>query len=198
MNDVRAAFESRGVLRLPARDLEELLAAVGCETIQDPAARAQAREMGETLRLLLEDRRSGKLRRSSKISLAAVLLAVAALMISAAQVYRSWGSLPAAANSPRDLANLDEPMPPGEGEEPDSRTQVTLAELAKRAPTLRTGTLQAWWAGEQARQVQRYEALAKQQALAGDREGAAHSVRRADAIRSRIPSLAEFEKPGQR
>lgn len=73
--------------------------------------------------------------------------------------------------------------------------QLTVEELARRAPTLRTGTLQAWWAGEQARNVQRLEALAKRQTLAGDREGAARSVRRADAIRSAIDPLAKFEQP---
>jgi hypothetical protein len=63
---------------------------------------------------------------------------------------------------------------------------------------LRTGNLQAWWAGEQARMVQRLEAQAKRQALAGDREGAARSASRADAIRSRIPALVDYEKPASR
>ena len=75
----------------------------------------------------------------------------------------------------------------------DSRTHFTLAELARRAPSIQDGTLQAWWAGEQARQVQHYEAQAKQQALAGDSQGAARSAKRADEIRSGIPGLREPE-----
>ena len=75
------------------------------------------------------------------------------------------------------------------------RPQLSLADLARRSPSIRTGNLQAWWAGEQARQVQRLEAQAKRQALAGDRDGAARSISRADAIRSGIGSLADFEKP---
>jgi len=69
---------------------------------------------------------------------------------------------------------------------------------ASRAPTLRTGTLQAWWAGEQARQVERLEQQAKRQLLAGDSVGAERSARRADSIRNGIDSLASFEKPATR
>ena len=77
----------------------------------------------------------------------------------------------------------------------DPRIELTIDEMARRAPTLRTGSVQAWWAGEQARQVQALEAQAKRQVIVGDRNGAVKSVQRADEIRSGIDSLASFERP---
>ena len=192
MDDVRAAFDTRSVLRLSPTELEELLATVACETISDPAARARAQEMGETMRQLLENRRSERWRRRpSKLAFAAMILALAALLCCGAQAYYSWSAYRAAVESSANLAELVDSMK-GDETQADQRTKVTLAELARRAPSIRTGSLQAWWAGEQARQVQRLEAQAKRQTLAGDREGAARSVSRADAVR--YPFAGGFRK----
>ena len=190
---VRAAFETRAVLTASREELEELLAAIACETIADPPARARAREMSETIRQLLENRRVNDLRKPSRLAVVATLLATAALICCGAQAYHSWRGFTFGSNSTTAASEGTDQLPAGT--QLDLRTNVTIAELAKRAPSLRTGTLQAWWAGEQARQVQRLEAQAKRQALAGDREGAARSASRADAIRSRIPALVDFEKP---
>jgi len=151
--------------------------------------------MGETIRQLLENRRTERMRRNpSKLSLWAMIFSLAALLCCGAQAYYSWAAYRTAVESVTDLSHLVGSIQ-ADDVPTDLRTKLTLAELAKRAPSLRTGTLQAWWAGEQARQVQRLEAQAKRQTLAGDREGASRSVGRADAIRSGIPSLADFEKP---
>lgn len=192
--EVRTAFATRSILSASPRELEELLAAVAAEPINDPAIRAQAREMGETMRQL-HAAKSGK--RPSRLAVAAAVIAVAALISSGAQLYREWNLTRFGARafmaSSTEGAFAASHTPPA-----DLRTQSTIAELARRAPSLRTGTVQAWWAGEQARQVEKLEAQAKRQALAGDREGAARSASRADAIRSRIPALAEFERPATR
>ena len=198
LDDVRAAFDTRSVLNASRTELEELLTVVGAETIDDPAGRARVREMGETMRQLLENRRADELRRPSKLATVAVVLAVVALLCSGALAYRTWRTERLMASLTRSdlptLANADGPA----NLHNDARTNLTIAELAKRAPNIRTGTLQAWWAGEQARQVQRLEAQAKRQALAGDRDGAVRTVNRADAIRSKIPALVDFEKPPTR
>jgi hypothetical protein len=194
--DVRAAFESRSVVNASRRELEELLAAAACEKSDDPATRAQVREIGETIRELLANRRNIALRRPSGLAIFATLLAALALLWSGADWYRARSVSDRAFNS--QTAASDYAGANISAEASDLRTNVTIAELAKRAPSLRTGTVQAWWAGEQARQVQRLEAQAKRQALAGDRDGAARSVSRADAIRSGIPALAESEKPSLR
>ncbi|HEV3410257.1 MAG TPA: hypothetical protein VG095_08175, partial [Chthoniobacterales bacterium] len=170
------------------------------EKVDDPAERARTREMGETMRQLLENRRTYGAQRSTGLAVVAVLLALAALIVSLWPKLQQWQWRNRYAAS----AVLPEfsPATAGTSTSSDStadlRTNLTIAELAKRAPSLRTGNLQAWWAGEQARQVQRLEAQAKRQALAGDHQGAARSASRADAIRSRIPALADFEKPSAR
>jgi hypothetical protein len=192
--DVRVAFQTRHVLKCSRADLEELLAAVGSETITDPADRARATEMGETMRQLLETKRGEELRpKSSPLVLVALLLSLAALLLSGTQAYYSRAAYATASSTVRNGGGLTDSMDFDETEE-SSTPYITLTDLAKRAPTLRTGTLQAWWAGEQARQVQKLEAQAKRQLLARDFDGAARTVQRADAIRSRIP-WEEYERP---
>jgi len=162
-------------------------------------ALARLAEMEKTMRELVELRRvEGRSAKPSKLALFAMLLALAALLLTAGQAYFSWTARSRASDSVGDFGDFVNATEPDSPHQNDLRTQLSLAELAKRAPSIRTGTLQAWWAGEQARQVQRLEAQAKRQTLAGDREGAARSVRRADAVRSGIPSLADFEKPPAR
>ena len=179
------------------RELEELLAALAAETIADAALRARAREMGETIRQLHAAKTS---RKASRLAVIAVILAAAALISSGVPFYRDWNASRGAAAllASGSASTADATFAVSEIAETDLRTQSTIAELARRAPSLRTGTVQAWWAGEQARQVEKLEAQAKRQALEGDREGAARSASRADAIRSRIPALAEFERPPAR
>ena len=132
--------------------------------------------------------------RRSMVAVVATVLAVAALLLSMLQAYYSRAAYSTMSESAAEMgdyiraSNRDE-------ETEDARMQLTIEELARRAPSLSNGTLQAWWAGEQARRVQRLEALAKRQTLAGDREGAARTVQRADAIRTGIEPLAKFEKP---
>lgn len=189
--DVQAAFASGRVLDCSRRELEELLVATASATPDDPAVQACARELAETLRQLLQTRSAP---RRSKMAAAAFILALAALLISAMQAVYSRAAFFTMSESAAEIgdyiraANRDE-------ETEDPRTQVTIEELARRAPTLSTGTLQAWWAGEQARRVQRLEALAKRQTLAGDHEGAARTVKRADAMRTGLEPLARFERP---
>lgn len=192
-DDVRTAFESRRILNASPRELEELLAALASDTINDPGTRARAREMGETMRQLHAAKSRPK---PSRVAIAAAILAVAALASSGTQLYRTWKST-RGLNASSSFASQTHESAGAmrEVSMTDLRTHNTIAELAKRAPSLRTGNVQAWWAGEQARQVQKLEAQAKRQALAGDREGAARSASRADAIRSRIPALADFERP---
>lgn len=194
-DDVRAAFETRAVLRSSDMELQELLVAVGSETITDPAARAHAAEMSETMRQLMQSRRIEALRpKPSKAVWAALVFSLAALLCSAAVAYHFWAINAAPLDSVTSPGNVASSMPPDENQA-DTRTHLTVPELARRAPTLRTGTLQAWWAGEQARQIQKLEAQARRQTLAGDLEGAARSVSRADAIRSEVTALAADEKP---
>ena len=179
------------MLKSSRRELEQLLVAVGAETPADPARQARAREMGDTMRQLLAGKTAP---RRSKLALVAAILALAALLLSALQAYYSRAAYSTMSESAAEMgdyiraSNRDEEIE-------DLRLQVTIEELARRAPSLNSGTLQAWWAGEQARHVQRLEALAKRQTLAGDREGAARTVQRADAIRTGIEPLAKFEKP---
>jgi hypothetical protein len=131
----------------------------------------------------------------SKLALLATIIAIVALLGSAAQGYMGWRAYSAARESAAEMSDLIRATNRDEAWEGDARLQASIAELARRAPSLDKGTLQAWWAGEQARQVQALEANAKRQTLAGDREGAAVSARRADAIRSGIDVLATFERP---
>lgn len=147
--------------------------------------------MGDTMRQLLAGKTAP---RRSKLALVAAILALAALLLSALQAYYARAAYSTMSESAAEMgdyiraSNRDEQIA-------DPRLQVTIEELARRAPSLNSGTLQAWWAGEQARHVQRLEALAKRQTLAGDREGAARTVQRADALRTGIEPLAKFEKP---
>ena len=196
--DVRSAFETRNVLRSSDQELQELLVAVGAENIPDPIIRARAAEMSETMRQLLQSRRIEALRpQRSKAAVVALIFSAAALLFSGAQAYRSWSPYSVGDGSASRADDFGSAAAQEENE-PDGRTHLTVSELAKRAPSLRTGTLQAWWAGEQARQIQKLEAQARRQVLAGDADGAARSVSRADAIRSRVPSLVGFEKPMQK
>ncbi len=189
--DVQAAFESQQILRCSARELEQLLVAASARPITDPAARDQAREMSETMRRLLEAKAPPK---RSRLALLAALLALAALLCSAAQAYYSRSAYSALTDSTAELGDYIRATN-RDSWTGDPRMQVTIEELARRAPSLSKGTLQAWWAGEEARKVQKLEALAKRQMLAGDREGAMRSAKRADAIRSGMDTLASFEKP---
>jgi hypothetical protein len=189
--DVQDAFESRRVLKCSARELEELLVVAAADAPTDPAGQARAREMGETMRELLAAKsRPG----GSRLAALAAVLALFALLATGVQAYYSRTSIAVDRESVAELGDYIRATHRDEAIE-DPRMQLTVEELARRAPTLRTGTLQAWWAGEQARNIQRLEALAKRQTLAGDREGAERTVRRADAIRSGIEPLAKFEQP---
>ena len=193
LDDVRVAFETRRILDCSRRELEELLVAANAETISDPAKRVRAQEMSETMRRLL-DARSRPAR--SRLAPLAVLLALAALLVSVGQAFYSRKAQAVTVESAAEMSdfiratNRDRWLG-------DPRMQVTIEEMARRAPSLSTGTLQAWWDGEQARQVQKLEAQAKRQMLVGDREGAVRNVKRADAIRSGIESIASYEKPPQ-
>lgn len=192
LKDVQSAFESREIFDCSTRQLEELLATIASETIPDPTIRAHAAAMSQTIRELLARKRLDQtLRRSSKLNRAAFVMALIALLCSAAPLYYFWGPLwrDRVTHNESDGSNLSAQNTN------DPRTHFTLWELAHFAPSIRKGSLQAWWAGEQARQVQRLETMAKKQALAGDLEGAARSAERADAIRGDITSLADFEKP---
>jgi hypothetical protein len=200
-DDVRKAFETGRILQSSSSELEEMLVAISSEAPVEGAQRARAREMGDTIRQLLESKRIDALRpRMSKLAVVALILSVAALICSGVQGYYAGRAYSAAIDSAADMAEFMKAMNSpasvqAAADVADARTEITLGELATRAPSIRTGTLQAWWAGEQARQVQRYEAQARRQLLAGDRDGAARSASRADAIRSGIPSLAGMEKP---
>lgn len=148
------------------------------------------------MRELLRARRAEEARpKSSPLALLALALSAAALICSGTQAYLAWSNYARVNSLAREVPVAISLNGAPVVTQSDLRTQMTIPELAKRAPTLRSGSLQAWWAGEQARQVQRLEAQAKRQALAGDRAGAALSAQRADAIRGSIPVLADFEKP---
>ena len=190
---MQAAFESRRVLNCSRSELEQLLVAVAAEAPADAAGQARAREMGDTMRQLLV----AKTPRGSKLAFAAAILALAALLCSAGHAYYSRAAYSTVTESAAEMGDYIRATSRDGDWTEDPRTQLTVEELARRAPSLRTGTLQAWWAGEEARRVQRLEALAKRQALAGDHDGAARSVKRADAIRSGLEPLARFEKPVQ-
>jgi len=190
-DDVQAAFKSGAILRSSSRELEQLLVAAGAEPIADPAARAQAHEMSETMRRLLEAKAQPA---RSKLALLATILALAALLWTGAQAYSSRTVHSALTESTAEMGDYIRATN-RDSWTGDPRMQVTVEELARRAPSLSKGTLQAWWAGEEARKVQKLEELAKRQMLAGDRDGAVRSTKRADAIRSGIDSLASFEKP---
>lgn len=133
-------------------------------------------------------------RRSSRLARAAFILSLGAVLAASLQFYFSWENrqpitlpvVPAETVAPAPIV-ADNPA--------DLRADLSLQELIRRAPTLRSGNLQGWWAGEQARKVLRLEAEAKRQLLAGDRDGATRSLARASAIRADIPTLANSEKP---
>lgn len=189
--DVQAAFETQRVLKCSRRELEHLLVAAGAETIADAALRVRVREMSETMRRLLEAKTPPP---RSRLAVAATLLALAALLFSAAQAFY-WRTVQT--TTAESTAELGDYIRASTRDQllGDPRIQLTIDEMARRAPTLRTGSVQAWWAGEQARQVQSLEARAKRQVILGDRDGAVQSVQRADEIRSGIDSLASFERP---
>jgi len=189
--DVQAAFESRRILHCSRRELEQLLIAAAVDAPADAAGQARAREMSETMRQLL----TAKLPpRRSKLAVLAAILALLALLCSGVQAYYGRTAYSAATESAAEMGDYIRATNRDDDTE-DPRMQLTVEELARRAPTLNSGTVQAWWAGEEARRVQRLEALAKRQILAGDRDGAARTVKRADAIRNGIEPLAKFEQP---
>jgi hypothetical protein len=195
-DDVRAAFDSGRILEATRTELEQLLLALGRESTSDIARQARAAEMGRTMRQLLAAKRNEELqRRPSRVATLALLVALAALLTSGGQYYYNWKNSPEPRFATTQVAETSSVANSVEEDTPTSRVQPTLLDLAKRAPTLRTGTVQAWWAGEQAREVMKLEAQARRQFLAGDREGAARSASRADAMRSGIDSLASSEKP---
>ena len=191
--DVQAAFETQRVVKCSRRELEHLLVAAGSETIADPALRDRAREMSETMRRLLAAKTTSP---RSRLAVIAILLALAALVLSGMQAFYWRQVHTATAESTAELGDYIRASTRDQllG---DPRIQLTIDEMARRAPTLRTGSAQAWWAGEQARQVQSLEEQAKRQVITGDRDGAVQSVQRADEIRSGIDSLASFERPPQ-
>ncbi|HMJ06392.1 MAG TPA: hypothetical protein VK474_09085 [Chthoniobacterales bacterium] len=193
-DDVRGAFQTGRILKCSTAELDQLLLAADCEKISEPAEQARASAMRATLRHLLAARQSQQLqRRSSRWAVVATLLAAAALFCFARQAfYNARAGRESTGNFWPDGGSFAATLRAGKtGEDP--RTHFTLAELARRAPSIGAGNLQAWWAGEQARQVQGYEEQAKRQALAGDTQGAARSVERADEIRSGIRGLKEPE-----
>jgi hypothetical protein len=191
--DVQEAFESGRVLHASRKELEQLLVATAAATPSDPAGQARAREMGDTMRQLLVAKTPP---RRSRLAVVATVLALAALLSSGVQAYYSRAAFATMTESTAEMGDyIRATNRDSISETEDARMQLTIEELARRAPSLSSGTLQAWWAGEQARRVQRLEALAKRQTLAGDHEGAARTVKRADAIRSGIETLAKFEKP---
>jgi hypothetical protein len=195
-DDVRKAFDNGRILEASRTELEQLLLALGRENTTDIARQARAAEMGRTMRQLLAAKRNDELqRRPSRVAALALLVALAALLCSAGQGYYYWKNSPEPRFTSTQITEAQSESASSEPENPSSRVQPTLLDLAKRAPTLRTGTVQAWWAGEQARQVIKLEAQARRQLLAGDREGAAQSAGRAEALRSGIEPLASFEKP---
>jgi hypothetical protein len=144
--------------------------------------------MEETQRLI---------RRSSRFAALACILSLGALVCSGLQAYFSWKNLHGAevvaapVENTGSTAVVSEPIQ-------DPRSDLSLQDLVRRAPSIKSGNMQAWWAGEQARQVLRLEAQAKRQLLAGDRDGANRTLARADEIRALIPTLADSEKPPQR
>ncbi len=190
--DVDAAFKSGRVLHCSKQELEQLLVAAGGEGPSDPVLQARVRETSETMRQLLDAKTRPQ---HSNLALLATAVAVVALLGSAAQALIGWRAYSAVNQSAAEMSDYIRATNRDDAWEGDARLQASIAELARRAPSLDKGTLQAWWAGEQARQVQALEATAKRQTLAGDREGAALSARRADAIRSGIDVLATFERP---
>ncbi len=135
-------------------------------------------------------------RRSSRFAALACILSLGAVLCSGTQAYFSWKNLHRAEveAAPPDNNALVASEPPMQ----DPRSDLSLLDLVRRAPSIKSGNLQAWWAGEQAREVLRLEAQAKRQLLASDREGANRTLARADDIRAQIPTLAESEKPPQR
>ena len=189
--DAERAFQTGRVANCSQQELEQLLVASAAENIDDPAARERAREMNETMRLLLETRSQP---RRSNLAPLAILLAIVALLCSAAQAFYSRAVYLSARDSAAELGDYVRAATRDDWRG-DPRMQVTIEELARRAPTLSTGTLQAWWAGEEARRVEALERRAKNQMLEGDFAGALQNVKRADAIRTGIEPLAKFEKP---
>ena len=134
-------------------------------------------------------------RRSLRLVCVACILSLGALLCSGVQAYLSWKNSHAQVVA----APMETPMPaPIEPIAADPRADLSLQELVRRAPSIKSGNMQAWWAGEQARKVLRLEAEAKRQLLAGDRDGANRTLARADEIRAQIPTLAGSEKPPQR
>ncbi|MEP6808805.1 MAG: hypothetical protein ABI992_01055 [Chthoniobacterales bacterium] len=189
--EVRAAFANRKILASSDTELQQFLVALSAEPITEPTTRAQAAEMAATMRQVLRQRQVEALRpRKSVASAFALLFSLAALLCSGFVAYRVW-FVPRVAPDALRLTTANAPSQI----EGDPRTHLTVAELAHWAPTLRDGNPQAWWAGEQARQIQKLESQAKRQALAGDFDGAARSADRADALRSGVGALADFEKP---
>jgi hypothetical protein len=133
-------------------------------------------------------------RRSSRFAALACILSLGAVLCSGTQAYFFWKNLhPEVVAAPMENNALVNEPPPQ-----DPRSDLSLLDLVRRAPSIKSGNLQAWWAGEQARQVLRLEAQAKRQLLASDRDGANRTLARADEIRAQIPTLAESEKPPQR
>lgn len=135
-------------------------------------------------------------RRSLRLVRVACILSLGALLCSGIQAYFSWKSL----QSTEVVSSPAENNAPAVIEQPaqDPRSDLSLQELVRRAPSIKSGNMQAWWAGEQARQVLRLEGQAKRQLLASDRDGANRTLARADEIRAQIPTLANSEKPPQR
>ncbi len=196
--DVQTAFETRQVLKLSEAELQQMLVTASAAKFTDPTARAQATEMSETLRQLLQGKHIEALRPKPSIAgRFALLFSFLALLGVGLQWYdarlldritrstfRDTTTAPALASATVESETFT-----------DNRTHLTVAELAHLAPSLRSGSLQAWWRGEQARQIQQLESEAKRRTLAGDFDGAAQSARRADDIRSGVTVLADFEKP---
>ncbi|MFL6593879.1 MAG: hypothetical protein ACJ8HQ_00415 [Chthoniobacterales bacterium] len=192
--DVRTAFENRSVLAASRRELEELLAASVCATSEDAAVREQTHDMSEALVQLIANRRSEDLRRPSKTAVLALLLIATALIWCGAQAYYARAAFSVAQPPVTNQSEEEASAQASYVSDNDSGTSLTIAELASRSPSLRNGSVQAWWVGEQARQVQRLEAEAKRQMLSGDYDGATRTSLRANQIRSGIPALAGFER----
>ncbi|MDQ2919807.1 MAG: hypothetical protein M3R10_08035 [Verrucomicrobiota bacterium] len=133
-------------------------------------------------------------RRSLRLVRVACILSLGAFFCSGLQVYFTWTNNHSAKQAAAPSESIASQNVASDTNR-DARVDLSLQELIRRSPPIRSGNLQAWWAGEQARNVVRLEAQAKRQLLAGDRDGAARTIARADAIRAEIPTLADSEKP---
>jgi hypothetical protein len=112
------------------RELEELLVVAAADAPTDPAGQARAREMGETMRELLAAKsRPG----GSRLAALAAVLALFALLATGVQAYYSRTSIALERESVAELGDYIRATHRDEAIE-DPRMQLTVEELARRAP----------------------------------------------------------------